>query len=194
MGPQAASLAEQLDRLPAVPMLRGRRACLRAIGDGDVDQVFALYSDPEVMRHWPRAPMSTRAEALAHVEECIAHFAQRERLCWAITRGPAPEMLGSCTLFGFDAKRRCAEIGYALQRSQWGRGLASEAVALAIGWAFPALGLERIEAEVEAGNAASRRLLRTLGFRCDDAGARRFRLEAADWRDGAQSVRSTGSR
>lgn len=194
MASYAASLFEQLDRLPAVPMLRGRRASLRAIDGGDAEEVLALYSDAEVMRYWPRTRMSTRAEARAYVEECIAYFARRERLCWAVTQVTAPVMLGSCTLFGFDAKRRCAEIGYALQRPQWGRGLASEATGLAIGWAFSTLRLERIEAEVEAGNAASRRLLGALGFRCDDIGARRFRLEAADWRSTAQSVRSTGSR
>jgi len=58
-----------------------------------------------------------------------------------------------------------AEIGFAVARSQWGRGLASEAVAELIAFAFERLQLHRLEADTEPRNERSLRLLERLGFR-----------------------------
>ena len=60
--------------------------------------------------------------------------------------------------------RRC-EIGYALGAAHWGRGLAQEALALALEQAFGVLGLNRIEADIDPRNLASVRLVEALGFR-----------------------------
>lgn len=48
-----------------------------------------------------------------------------------------------------DAGARRSEVGYALIRSVWGRGYATEAVGAVIRFGFEAMGLNRIEANKE---------------------------------------------
>ena len=53
---------------------------------------------------------------------------------------------------------------YALLRSHWGRGIASEAVAGLLDWAFLDHGLTRLVATVHPENRASQRVLEKAGF------------------------------
>ena len=157
-------IAAALDALPAFPQLRGSRLCLRGPRADDADAVFALFSDPAVMRYWSRPPMSMRAEAEGRIAEFVEDFDARKALQWVIATRAHDEAIGTCTLFRFEPRHRRAEIGYALRSDHWGRGLASEAAALAIDWAFRALALQRVGAAVDPENIPSRNLLQRLGF------------------------------
>ncbi len=73
----------------------------------------------------------------------------------------APLLVGACGL-----GRRpsgAVELGYWITRSQWGRGLATEACAALIAIAR-ALGLDRLEGSHFVDNPASARVLEKLGF------------------------------
>jgi len=166
-------IAAVLAALPGFPALRGRRLHLRGPTQDDAGDLFALYSDPRVMRYWSRAPMRTRAEAEGLVEEILAGFERRELVNWVFA-GHDDRVVGTCTLFRFDPRHRRAEVGYALRSDHWGRGLGSEAVSLAIDWALQALDLHRIEADIDPRNEASRRLLERLGFRSEGILRERF--------------------
>lgn len=56
-------------------------------------------------------------------------------------------------------------LGFTIAREHWGRGLATEAATALVRHGFGPLGLRRIVASVEAGNAASIHILEKLGFR-----------------------------
>jgi len=57
-----------------------------------------------------------------------------------------------------------AEFGYWLGRRHWGKGIATEAVALLAAHAFAERGIRRLEAYVFAPNAVSSRVLEKYGF------------------------------
>ncbi len=57
------------------------------------------------------------------------------------------------------------EIGYGIKDDFQGQGYATEAVRLAIKWAFEQTGVTAVEAEADPGNAASHRVLMKCGFR-----------------------------
>jgi RimJ/RimL family protein N-acetyltransferase len=57
------------------------------------------------------------------------------------------------------------ELGYHLRREFWGRGLAKEAGRAVIDYAFGAMGLESLFAGHHPSNAASGRILLSLGFK-----------------------------
>jgi RimJ/RimL family protein N-acetyltransferase len=61
-------------------------------------------------------------------------------------------------------KRRC-EIGYALASKHWGQGYATEALEALLDHGFRALGLNRVEADIDPHNVGSARVLEKLGFR-----------------------------
>ena len=166
-------IAATLATLPAFPQLRGKRARLRGPTVDDTDDLFALFSDPEVMRYWSRAPMRERGEAEGLIGEMREAFERRELINWVVA-DHEDRVIGTCTLFHFDPRHRRAEVGYALRSDHWGRGLASEAVALAIDWALRTLDLHRVEADIDPRNEASRRVLERLGFRSEGVLRERF--------------------
>ena len=58
-----------------------------------------------------------------------------------------------------------AEIGYGILEEHQGQGYATEAVRAACRWAFGHAEVTSLEAETDAGNAASQRVLEKCGFR-----------------------------
>ena len=65
---------------------------------------------------------------------------------------------------------RGAFLGYYGVSGMGGRGLMTEAVRLATRYAFDELGLHRLEANIQPGNAPSIALVKRLGFRVFPAG------------------------
>ena len=77
---------------------------------------------------------------------------------------------------------RGAFLGYYGVAGMGGRGLMTEAVRLATRYAFDELGLHRLEANVQPGNAPSIALAKRLGFRLEGFSPRYLRMDG-DWRD-----------
>jgi RimJ/RimL family protein N-acetyltransferase len=167
-------IAAALAGLPAFPQLQGKRVRLRGPRNDDADALFALFSDPAVMRYWSRPPMTTLGEAQGLIGEMLDSFEQRSLFNWMVSARDDDAVIGTCTLFRIDPRHRHAEIGYALRSDHWGRGIAGEAVALVLDWAFRRLDLQRVEADIDPRNDGSRQLLARLGFGSEGVMRQRF--------------------
>jgi RimJ/RimL family protein N-acetyltransferase len=130
----------------------------------DVSALFAVYADPLVMRYWSNAPYTTLEQAQHKLAELDRGNRAGEFFAWAIARRDDGAMLGTCSLFELSPANRRASIGYALGSAHWGNGYALEAARLAVEHAFGAMGLHRLEADVDPRNTASVKLLDRLGF------------------------------
>lgn len=73
-------------------------------------------------------------------------------------------------------------LGYAAFLPYAGTGHASAGVRLVIEYAFSALGLHRLEANIQPGNAPSKRLAQRLGFRLEGFSPDYLYIDGA-WRD-----------
>jgi len=149
--------------IPAEPTLTGARVQLRPLRAGDADDLFAVHSDPRVMRYWSHAPWTDRAQAAARIAQLAHDRANAEFYTWASTLAD-DRLIGTVSLFAVNRGQRRGEIGYALAASQWGRGYATEGLRLAIAHAFDSIGLERLEADIDPRNEASCRLVERVGF------------------------------
>lgn len=78
-----------------------------------------------------------------------------------------------------------AFVGYWIDRDQAGRGLAPEAVAVVLRFAFEGLGLHRVEAAIVPRNAASRRVVEKLGLRHEGLADRFLKIRGV-WEDHAR--------
>jgi [ribosomal protein S5]-alanine N-acetyltransferase len=77
---------------------------------------------------------------------------------------------------------RSGHLGYWIDRSVAGRGMASLAVALVCDHAFGPVGLHRLQADIRPENRPSRRLVERLGF-AQEGLLRRYLDIDGDWRD-----------
>ncbi|WP_149196084.1 GNAT family N-acetyltransferase [Luteimonas suaedae] len=146
-----------------LPTLQGPRIRLRPHREDDLAAFFALYSDPEAMRYWSFPAWTDIAQARDRFAAALLSPGVDGTHAWAVA-GADDALIGGLTLFSIDGAQRRAEIGYALQSAHWGRGYAQEAMRLAIEYAFDALRLRRIEADIDPRNQGSCRLVERIGF------------------------------
>lgn len=159
-----------------VPVLETPRLRLRAYRAADAEAMFAIYSDPRVMRYWSFPPWVEQAQASAYVERALAGMDSGEIFPWAIADRDSDRLIGAVTLFSLHAEQLRAEIGYSLSPDYQGRGLAAEALRAALTHAFDQLGLVRLEADIDPRNEPSWRLLERLGFQREGLLRKRWRV------------------
>ncbi len=149
----------------AMPRIETDRLVLREPSEADLPVMPGVFHDREIYEYtrnipYPYTPEDARAclrryHALARDGAAVTLFAElRER----------GELIGLVTL-ALASGRPEAELGYALGRRWWGRGLATEASRAMLGHGFGALGLEEINAHAMLRNPASSRVLAKLGMR-----------------------------
>src|SRR4030067_768913 len=104
------------------------RLILRPFQSSDAEPLFAILSEPKVMRYWSHAPWASVAQA----QELIAKDQQALPAGGHIRLGMeiqgAGELIGMCTLFNLSAQCRRAEIGYGMSSLFWGQGYMHEAL------------------------------------------------------------------
>jgi len=148
----------------SLPTIDARRISLRWISEDDVDALYTVFSDPEVMRYWSTPPLSDNNAALILLGEIHDGFKRRTLLKWGIARNTDNALIGTTTLFNLDFSNRRAELGYGLGRAHWGNGYMQEALNAPLAYAFEVLEFHRIEADVDPRNIASIRTVERLGF------------------------------
>jgi RimJ/RimL family protein N-acetyltransferase len=146
------------------PTLHTARLTLRPFTEADTESIFALLSDPVVLRYWDTPPWKERAQAVRFIAACK----QLEQECsgarLAIERTSDGTFIGMCNLFKWNEIYRSIKLGYCLDIAAWGQGFATEASHGLLQWGFATLDLNRVQAETDTRNTASHRVLGKLGF------------------------------
>jgi len=110
----------------------------------------------------------SRQQSIQFIQRAIDSFQQRKYCQWAMELKLESNCIGYCGLVPFDtgpdSESKVAEIGWRIARSQWGRGLATEAARSVLDYGFNELRLERILATVQLHNRASQRVAEKLGM------------------------------
>jgi RimJ/RimL family protein N-acetyltransferase len=163
------------------PILEGARVRLRPYRAGDREGLLAVFGDLRVVRYWSFPPWTSLADADAYLEPLLAALPLDDEptsLPWAIADLATDALLGTATIFALQREQQRAEVGYSLASAHQGRGLASEAVTLALGYAFDVLELRRVEADVDPRNLPSCKLLERLGFKREGLLRERWNVNA----------------
>lgn len=141
------------------------RLLLEPLCAGHAEAMFAVLRDPALYHYLDYPP----PPSVAHLRRVYARLAARQSpdgsqawLNWMIVpHGQAPVGYVQATVLPHHA----AWIAYVLARSQWGRGIATEATGAVLRHLRSDYGVERCLATVEAANHRSIRVLERLGFR-----------------------------
>lgn len=140
------------------------RLLLRKVTVEDVNEVFELRSNPETMKYIPRPLVTSREQALEHIQMIEDKIVGNEGINWAITLKGHNKLLGIIGHYRIKPEHYRAEIGYMLLPEYHGKGIASEAIKAAVAYGFDQMNLHSIEAVIDPENSASAKVLEKNGF------------------------------
>ena len=142
--------------------LSTERLLLRPFRLEDVDDVYAYAKDTEWERYLglPLPQPYTRRDAEAYVAGRVVAY-------WS-TEPTFAIVLDSTVIGGIGLRIReahqTAELGYALARPHWSKGLTTEAALAVVGMAFENRGLAKVYAAADLRNRPSWRVMEKLGM------------------------------
>lgn len=140
--------------------IQTERLLLRPIRHADAVPIFRRYAgDREVCRYLTWQPHASVAQTEAYIASCLSATTART---YAIVLPNGPDLVGA-----FDLRRAVrfkAEYGYVLARSEWGKGLMTEALTAVVGWALAQPDIWRIGAVCDIDNVGSARVMEKSGL------------------------------
>ncbi|WET03251.1 GNAT family N-acetyltransferase [Flavobacterium sp. YJ01] len=146
------------------PIIETERLRLDRITDKDVNEVFELRSNPEVMKYIPRPLVKNNDEALEHIKMISDKIETNEGINWGIRLKNDSKLIGFIGFYRLQPENYRAEIGYMILPEFHGKGFVPEAVQRLIKYAFEDLKLHSIEAVIAPENYASEKVLQKCGF------------------------------
>lgn len=152
-------------------ILQTERLLLRHLEPEDLDDLVALYSDPEMIQFIPDA-----STTLAEIREELAWFRHGhpkhpELGLWATIDKASGQFIGRCGLLPWTIDGRFeVEVAYLIDKAYWGQGLGTEAAQAILSYGFETLHLPRLVCLIDADNAASIRVAEKIGMTFDREG------------------------
>jgi|SRR5690606_20186026 len=146
------------------PELETTRLRLREVVDNDVEEVFFLRSDKDVMKFIPRYPAKTKQDALDHIEVLRKVKESQEGINWAITQKGNDTLIGMIGFYRMNKDAFRAEVGYILHPDYQGKGIISEALQKVMEFGFEQMKLHSITAIIDPENIASEKVLQKANF------------------------------
>ncbi|MES2097424.1 MAG: GNAT family protein [Pseudomonadota bacterium] len=143
----------------SVPVIETDRLILRRLRADDGDALHPMYSDVAANTYNAHPATTTIEESRATLANRVADTSWR---AWAITLKGDDAAIGTVACYE-KRQGKVTEIGYALVRAYWGKGIVTEAVAALIDLLF-AEGQRRVFADTDPDNKASIAVLQRLGF------------------------------
>ena len=152
--------------VPTFP-LTTERLTLRPYVADDLAALHEMFGHEDVCRYLRWEPMDLEA-ARTLLERRVKQTGfgtPGEGLLLAAEERATSRMIGEFMLQLTDADSHQGEIGWSFHPDAQGRGFATEGARAMLRLGFEELGLHRIEAEADARNTASLRLMARLGMR-----------------------------
>lgn len=147
----------------AYPELLTPRLRLRGWRDDDLEPLARLNADPLAMRHMGRGPLS-REETVEQLRRMRKHWERHGFGVWAAESLETGELLGRIGLSLHAVWPDDPEVGWFLDPTVWGEGLATEGGEAAARYGFSTLNTPRLVSICTEENQASRRVMEKLGF------------------------------
>ena len=160
------------------PVVKGALVTLRPGRDDDAERFVAWFADMEVTRFLARR----FAVALYQEHEFLKKIGESPNdVFWMIDAEGRP--IGATGIHAIDWVNARATTGIVIgEKSAWGKGYATETMALRTRYAFRELNLHKLMTEVDTENVASRKALEHSGYRT--VGIRREQsFRDGNWKD-----------
>jgi RimJ/RimL family protein N-acetyltransferase len=146
------------------PLLATEALDLRPCAVEDFEELYRLWTHPDVRRFLFDERVLTPEEAMRFVERSDASFREEGYGLWLFFQR------GEEGIAGFAGLLRAADgaspsLIFGTRPDLWGRGYAFQSASAVLAFAFETLGQQRVRADVDEPNAVSVRVLEKLGMK-----------------------------
>lgn len=144
--------------------LESDRLLLRQLNSNDIDDVFAIRSNPNLMKYIPRPLLQTKNEALDLINLMNQKIIDNQAINWAIIEKNSQKFVGFLGHYRIQWENYRSEIGYMVLEEFKGNGYTTEAVKLICEYGFKHMQMHSLEGVIDPENIASARVLEKNGF------------------------------
>ena len=148
-----------------LPSIETDRLILRPLKMSDAADMFAYAGDEEVARHVMWDAHRSLADSRAFLRGAKRQYRLGLPASFGIVLRETGRLVGTIGFMWINTDHKSAEVGYSLSRPLWNKGLMTEALRAVLRFSFEALRLNRVEAQYEADNPASGRVMEKAGMR-----------------------------
>lgn len=144
-------------------IIETERLVLKEINLANLEEMFELYSDPEVLKYTGESAIGTVTEMAEAIQERIENYRKYGYGRWATFLKEDMQFIGWAGLAylpEFDE----IDLGYRFFPKFWGKGFATEASIAILDHGFNQLKLDRIIAIALEENQASLRVMEKVGM------------------------------
>jgi [ribosomal protein S5]-alanine N-acetyltransferase len=147
-------------------ILETERLLMRRLVPADLDDLYALYRDPDIRSYIPEGVL-TLEETREELEWFLnGHPDHPELGLWATIHNGTGQFIGRCgllpwTIDGVDE----VEIAYMIAKPHWRQGIGAEAARALVCYGFEMLGLKRLIALIDPAHEASIKTAMQAGLR-----------------------------
>ena len=162
------SYIKAYQRIKGIPwsILQTKRCIIRETTIDDVDELYKIYSDPDMTRYMEGLFPDPEDEKRYMKDYIDKVYGFTGFGVWSIIEKETDELIGRAGLSirkGFDYP----EIGFLISKSRQNMGYAKEVISAVLDYGKSVLGFGLVQALVKKGNIISINLLKKLGFRIE---------------------------
>ena len=153
-----------MDALPAA--VETARLALRLPQLADAAALMDIFWDPEVVARKQvtlREPPAGIDLATRNTSDMIRQWELRGYGQWSVVEKASGEVVGCVGFYHPQAGWPGVDLGWLLHRSRWGRGLATEAAAAALQWAWQHTAIEHVISLIAPDDERSIRIATKIG-------------------------------
>lgn len=148
--------------------LETERLLLRRMTLADVDAMYAHWaSDAEVTRYLTWQTHSSPAVTADYLRWVVDSYQHPAFYQWGIEWKENRQLIGNIAVVDCQENIDALELGWALGRAWWGRGIMPEAARAILRYLFEEVGANRIFAGHDTNNPKSGRVMEKIGMVCE---------------------------
>ena len=144
------------------------RLMMRPFQKDDVERLFLLDSNPEVMKYVGQKPLTKKEQSAEVIKMIQKQYAENGVGRLAVIEKESNLLIGWSFLKYLTEEingiKNVYDLGYRFLPEFWGKGYATESAKASLVYGFNIMNLDKICAHVHSENVASNHTLKKLGF------------------------------